>query len=294
VGRRESPIPADCPRKLAALAGWLRDRRAAAGLTYAGLAAKTGYSVDTLKRAASGSGLVPRKNVVEVFAAGCQAEVPEVERLWKQARYEQTRAEDDRRNRFAMHIDVVSNFAELQAAMLDRYRKDGAQPYRDLEKQAGRGDDGTRRLTHSTLARVLAGKTRPSRAFVLAFAETCGAKDPVAWGEAWDRAQRQHQPTSREALGKVWSRSSDKIADLFQLHSQHDAEAQAMLVQVKDTRRGVISARELERWIQGLLPHSVDSPPLIIPMGPGVRRLSPRPGTALASPPPQRDPRRPR
>ncbi|MFI0766165.1 helix-turn-helix domain-containing protein [Streptomyces sp. NPDC021218] len=196
MGRPENPI-ASCEKALEALARWLREQRAEAGLSYAQLAERTKdlpaadgtsarCSADTLARAASGAA-VPRLKTVVSYACACDADQAEAERLWKRARYRQSRAAL-RGAEPPPHISYVRNFAELRAALLDLYQKDGSRPYEELERTSS----GV--LAHSTVARFISGVTgRPTRQFVLAFAQACGIKGLAlnAWGQGWDRAEEQ-------------------------------------------------------------------------------------------------------
>ncbi|MFJ7280536.1 helix-turn-helix domain-containing protein [Kitasatospora sp. NPDC098663] len=192
MGRRENPIGA-CGKSLQALASWLRARRESTGLTYTRLAERTRYSGDTLTRAASG-GSVPKLAVVLAFAEACGTDLAEAERLWKRARREAL-AEDARGKREAVHIHVIDNFADLHAALLALYAKDGCRPYRELSERVG----GFGRLPHATVGRVLNRKSPPRRDFVLTFAQACGVRGAAleAWGQAWDRADSRRRPSGR-------------------------------------------------------------------------------------------------
>lgn len=195
MGRPEKPI-ASCDKDLEALARWLRGHRARAGLSYGQLAERTQHlhlpsgvcgrcSPDTLARAASGVD-VPKRRVVLAYAGGCDANLAEAERLWKRARYRQSRTQNPEEP--APHISLVRDFAELRAALLDLYRKDGSRPYQELQEVSGGA------LAHATVGRVIGGQTgRPTRQFVIAFAETCGVRGVALneWGQAWERAEER-------------------------------------------------------------------------------------------------------
>lgn len=183
MGRRENPI-APCARELEKLVRSLRNQRARAGLTYSQLAARSGLSASTLIRAASGE-QVPKLKVVLAYAEGCGADPDDAERLWKRARYRAARGDDDGH---VPHPCYVRDFGALHAALVDLYRKDGARTYEELENAS----DGV--LAHATIWRFLHQKCRrPSREFVLAFAQACGAKGRSLqeWGQAWDRSEEQ-------------------------------------------------------------------------------------------------------
>ncbi|MGW2721154.1 helix-turn-helix domain-containing protein [Streptomyces sp. NPDC001492] len=182
MGRRERPI-APCDRELEKLVSWLRCHRARAGLSYKQLAAGSGCSASTLVRAASGE-QVPKLKVVRAYAVAAGADPGEGERLWKRARYRAVRADEEP----APHPRYVRDFAGLRAALVDLYQKDGARPCRELEEASGKV------LAHATVSRFLRQEGgRPTRAFVLAFAEICGARGMALqeWGQAWDRAEER-------------------------------------------------------------------------------------------------------
>lgn len=67
------------------LAFWLRDVRAGSGLTYARLAARSGYSVSTLQEAAAGRRL-PTLAVTLAFAQACGADQEAWQRYWTEVR----------------------------------------------------------------------------------------------------------------------------------------------------------------------------------------------------------------
>lgn len=155
------------------------------GLTYSQLAARSGLSASTLIRAASGE-QVPKLKVVLAYAESCGADPDDAERLWKRARYRAARGDDD--DGHVPHPCYVRDFGALHAALVDLYRKDGAPTYEELENAS----DGV--LAHATIWRFLHQKCRrPSREFVLAFAQACGAKGRSLqeWGQAWDRSEEQ-------------------------------------------------------------------------------------------------------
>ncbi|MER6198373.1 helix-turn-helix domain-containing protein [Streptomyces sp. NPDC001586] len=186
MARRENPV-APCGKSLLALVTWLRAGRASAGLTYQQLAVRTPFSADTLARAASGRSVPQNLSVVVAYARACGRNVKEAERLWKNARRDEVRAQGVLAgHRGGGHITVAKDFADLHSAIVDLYQDDGCPPLRSLDGRAG----GVGRLPHSTAGRILNGQSTPSRAFVLAFAEACGVRkgDLPEWGKAWDRA----------------------------------------------------------------------------------------------------------
>ncbi|MFF5282347.1 helix-turn-helix domain-containing protein [Streptomyces sp. NPDC013171] len=193
MGRPENPI-AQCSKSLRNLATWLRLGREAAGLTYGQLAARTDFSADTLARAASGHSVPQRLNVVTAYAQACGLSTKEAERLWKLARRDEAHAQGVLKgHRGGGHISVVKDFADLRSAIVDLYQDDGGPPLRSLDQRIG----GVGRLPHSTVGRVLAGRSTPRRDFVLAFAEACGVRktDLAEWAKAWDRADADRRTT---------------------------------------------------------------------------------------------------
>ncbi|MEU6102760.1 helix-turn-helix domain-containing protein [Streptomyces flaveolus] len=186
MARRENPIPA-CSRSLLALVTWLRSGRADASLTYTQLASRTEFSADTLARAASGRSVPQNPAVVLAYAAACGLSTKEAERLWKQARRDEARAQGVvSGHRSGVHISVVKDFADLHSALVDLHHDDGRPPLRSLDARVG----GVGRLPLSTVGRVLKGSSTPSRTFVAAFAEACNVRrsELPEWTKAWDRA----------------------------------------------------------------------------------------------------------
>ncbi|MFC8350986.1 helix-turn-helix domain-containing protein [Streptomyces sp. NPDC057280] len=193
MGRRENPIP-QCSKSLHALVAWLRAGRTEAGLTYDQLATRTKFSADTLARAASGRSVPQNLAVVTAYALACNRSPKEAERLWKQARRDEARAQSVLSgHRGGVHISVVKDFADLHSAIVDLYRDDGSPPLRSLDARVG----NVGRLPHSTVARVLKGSSTPSRTFVAAFAEACNVRkaDLPEWTKAWDRADTDRRST---------------------------------------------------------------------------------------------------
>lgn len=186
MGRPEKPI-ATLNLGLLALAGWLREIRTNAQLTYVELAARTGhaYSATTLQRAASGK-RVPRLPVVEAYAVACGGSLEQARRRWRHARA----VEHSAALAFgsAPRPRLVENAAELRAALREMYHRTGAMPLRDMERRAGLG-----RLPRSTMRRMLDGTTMLSKDQMLAFLTVC------------DVPEREHQDWL-DALSRVWEK----------------------------------------------------------------------------------------
>ncbi|MFC8450159.1 helix-turn-helix domain-containing protein [Kitasatospora sp. NPDC057223] len=205
MGRRESAVAAET-RQMEALALWLREQRQRAGLTYAAMAQSTKYDPTTLSRAGKGTTL-PSQQVVEAFAGACDADLTQARHLWRAAH----RADQKRRknhqpahhgedfhdlailvDRYTVHPELIEDFPQLRRALRELRAKHGQPSLRELEKRAGRRDDGGPILPKSTLGEILNGRKRPDRSHVLAFATAMGASNTMVqtWGRAWDRAGR--------------------------------------------------------------------------------------------------------
>lgn len=209
MGRREQPIR-PCSKSLQALAAWLRSGREEAGLTYEQLAARTPFSPDTLARAASGSSVPRNVEVVVAYAGGCGLSQAEAERLWRAARRDEARAAGVLTGqRSGLHISVVKDFADLHSAIVEQYQNAGSPALRKLDDRIG----GHGRLPHSTVSRVLNGQSRPSRSFILAFAEAVNVRrsEVAEWGKAWDRADRDRRSTRSRRASRVQSDVQDRL-----------------------------------------------------------------------------------
>ncbi|WP_438297688.1 helix-turn-helix domain-containing protein [Streptomyces sp. HUAS TT7] len=313
MGRRENPI-APCDKALLALARWLRSRREAAGLNYTQLARRTERvrwaslpagesakcSADTLLRAASGAKGVPRRKVVLAYAAACDANLAEADRLWRQARYRQIQAAEPLKEK-PKHIAYVRDFADLLLAMVDLYRKAGCRSYQDLEDLSG-GD-----LKHSTVWRVLTEQTkRPTRDFVIHFARACGLRGIALreWAQAWERAEDRRtggakRPNSRGPVipmnrGPV-PRIRGSLVDGFYLDRARNPGGQDVW---KLSRSGVVSETALrQRQEEIALGHRVLSSNELVAarslnsLRPPARAI-PAPRASMEGSPPQGRPQR--
>ncbi|WP_030786770.1 helix-turn-helix domain-containing protein [Streptomyces sp. NRRL S-920] len=188
MARPERPIAGSDP-ELVRLARWLRTRRRTAGLTHRDLVQRSGhaFSASTFSRAASGH-RIPRLPVVEAYARACGAPVGEARRLWQAARY----AEHRRRNPGAgvPRPDRVYDRDGLNHALQELYYKAGAMPVAEMERRAGRHGE----LPHSTVLRMLAGRSMLDLARLMAFLRVCDVTDGVEverWRGAWRRARRR-------------------------------------------------------------------------------------------------------
>lgn len=268
MGRRENPI-APCDKALQALSQWLRSRREDAGMNYTQLARRTERvrwpalpegvsaksSADTLLRAASGAHGVPRRKAVLAYAAACDANLAEADRLWKAARCRQIQEAEPLKEK-PKHITYVRDFADLHLAMVDLYRKDGARSCQELEDLSGG------RLSHSTVWRVLNEQTgRPTRAFVTHFALVCGLRGVALrdWEQAWDRAEdRRTGGTKRNSRHPVIAGNGPMIyldrtrdadgQDMWKLSRKPVIPETVLLQRMEEIALGhrVLSSRELD------------------------------------------------
>ncbi|MEV2211190.1 helix-turn-helix transcriptional regulator [Streptomyces sp. NPDC050997] len=231
---------------------WLRSGRDEAALTYEELATRTEYSADTLARAASGRSVPQKLAVVLAYAKACGRNAKEAERLWKQARRDEARAQGVfSGHRSGVHISVVKDFADLHSAIVDLYQDDGSPPLRTLDARLG----GLGRLPHSTVGRVLKGSSTPSRSFVAAFAEACNVRkaDLPEWTKAWDRADadrrssriRSRKPGQAQRRLTVHDRITPRDLQLLMSELESSARkepALKLLIHVPDPASGEVPA----------------------------------------------------
>ncbi|MEV5950430.1 helix-turn-helix transcriptional regulator [Streptomyces sp. NPDC051993] len=192
MGRPEKPI-LTLNSGLYALAHWLRQQRSGAHLTYAALAENTIYTQTTLQRATSGE-RIPKLPVVEAYARGCGADVREARRMWRNARWIEHRTLHPRSPASPLP-ELVTEPAELLAALRELYYKSGAMPLDEIERRAGLG-----RLPHTTVHRMLHGTAVLQRDQLRAFLEVCEVpgKEHEAWMKAWLRVWRYRKQDQHE------------------------------------------------------------------------------------------------
>lgn len=193
MGRPEKPILT--PNSgLFALAQWLRDQRTTARLTYTALAETTIYTATTLQRATNGE-RIPKLPVVEAYARGCGADVKAARKLWRNARWIEHRTLHPRLQ--AARPELVTESAELLAALRELYYKSGGMPLDEIERRAGIG-----RPPHTTVHRMLHGATVLQLDQLRAFLQVCEVPDQEheAWVKAWLRLWRQREQQRQECL----------------------------------------------------------------------------------------------
>ncbi|MEU6965030.1 helix-turn-helix domain-containing protein [Streptomyces chrestomyceticus] len=290
MGRRENPV-APCDKALESLVRWLRGHRTRAGLSYTQLAERVRQlppdagarpvccSADTLARAVSGRSM-PRLEVVRAYARACGADVAEAQRLWKQARYRQG-ADGRRAAEPVQHITYVRDFAELRAALLDLYRKDGSRPYAELERVSDRD------LAHSTISRFISGVTgRPTRQFVVVFAQVCGMRGVALsdWGQAWDRAEerRLKGPRQQRALRYRPPIATDRT---YHRHYYEIPGSGGEFVELSQMSKEARAAWAISQWHQGRQPSPMQGLPSTTPAPAVVRTQASRPQRGQGPPP---------
>nr|WSW64629.1 helix-turn-helix domain-containing protein [Streptomyces sp. NBC_00998] len=193
MGRPELPVDHTVPERgeLAAALRWVRTQ---AGMSYDELAAKTGLSAATLKRATSGK-TVPTEETVKTFVSACGGDLYGLRRLWLDARIA------DRGRLAQLHKPALPQFIsgrrELSAALEYFYEAAGAPSLRRLAELAG----GTHLLPVSSACRIVNRQALPvSRQQMVAFLAACGLTGrPLAlWGDAFQEIT-QSSDTDRMA-----------------------------------------------------------------------------------------------
>ncbi|MFJ2701070.1 helix-turn-helix domain-containing protein [Streptomyces rochei] len=185
--RPERPLTTD-NKALRALQEWLRDQRARTGQGYRALAVRAGCHATTLQRAASGE-TVPKLQTVLNYARACDASPEEARRLWRRARYEQTRQQRGGRRLPAPRPKYIHDLVDLSVAVQDLYEKAGSPALRTMEQRAG----GFGYLPRSTAHRIVTKQAMPrSLQQFQAFLRACevSEEDRPDWEAAWTRAWR--------------------------------------------------------------------------------------------------------
>ncbi|MGW5434899.1 helix-turn-helix domain-containing protein [Streptomyces sp. NPDC004059] len=220
MARPESPL--NCPPRRRALAETLRAVRAAAGITYAEMAAKIDVSQATLKRIASGNGGVPKWKKVQTYAGLCFyasnterreavfAATGDLLSLWILARQEE---------RGTLGIkpllpEFVRDHGDLSYALYALYERVGAPSLRDLQDDAG----GPMHLPLTTAARIVSRQTLPvDTEQYKAFLAGCGIAEGnsryKAWLDAWYKVVRA-EGSSTEVLRTRLAQVQAELASL--------------------------------------------------------------------------------
>ncbi|APE26739.1 helix-turn-helix domain-containing protein [Streptomyces venezuelae] len=187
-------------KSLRVLVEWMRDQRGQAGLTYRELSSRTRFHATTLQRAASGE-FMPKLGTVLAYARACDASPETAKSLWKRARYEETRPRGGQQLS-APRLELVRDFADLGAALVELYRRAGSPSFRSMEERAG----GYGALPRSTARRIVNRQALPhSMDQFLAFLKVCDLpeREQASWVGAWSRAWRFEKQDAAEAAGAV-------------------------------------------------------------------------------------------
>ncbi|MGW1871635.1 helix-turn-helix domain-containing protein [Streptomyces mauvecolor] len=183
MGRHEEPVDYSMPSR-GALAAFLRNRRRAAGLTYAQLASLTGLSASTLKRAGSGR-VTPAESTVEAVVEACGGDTIDLlmgRQFWQLARVEQR----GHRNRLsAPHPTLIISQIELSIGLVNLYEQAGAPSLRKIQRRGG-----PQWLALSSASRIIHRQALPtSRGQMAAFLRACRVPERSQgdWLDAWSR-----------------------------------------------------------------------------------------------------------
>ncbi|MFJ1796832.1 helix-turn-helix domain-containing protein [Kitasatospora griseola] len=211
MGRHEKAVVAST-RQLAELALWLRAQRQDRGLTYAAMAKKSDYTATAFSRAASGS-TVPTRKLTEAYAAICGADLRTARRLWRSARWADHRSRQEAAREalggdiaakwydvLATQPRLISDYVALRRAMIGLRARGGQPSLAELQRLAGRADNGGWRLPASSLGAILRSETVPDLRHLIAFVHAVGdGKREAEWAAAWRRAERG------DSLPTAWS-----------------------------------------------------------------------------------------
>ncbi|WP_196421319.1 helix-turn-helix transcriptional regulator [Streptomyces sp. E1N211] len=188
--RPERPLTT-ANKALRGLHEWLRSQRDRTRQGYRALAERADCHATTLQRAASGE-TVPKLQTVLNYARACDASPEEARRLWRNARYEQTRQARSGCGRPVPRPEYVYDFVDLSAAVQDLYERAGSPPLRTMEQRAG----GFGHLPRSTAHRIVTKQAMPhSLQQFQAYLRACEVPeaDWPDWEAAWTRAWRHEK-----------------------------------------------------------------------------------------------------
>ncbi|MFJ2753680.1 helix-turn-helix domain-containing protein [Streptomyces sp. NPDC087297] len=215
MGRPELPVDHAVPAR-GELATALRGLRTASGLTYDEMAAQTGISPATLKRAASGR-IVAAWETVTALVAVCGDPDGAVGHLWQKARIAE-------RGRLAQlrrpgSPELITTRGALSEALEYFYERAGGLPLRRLQALAG----GPHLLAVSSAARIVNREALPaSRQQCAAFLTACGIGPRLVerWAEAFDRITEAHpverwaDDLDRSVVPRAWAREVEQAVTI--------------------------------------------------------------------------------
>ncbi|WP_445398769.1 helix-turn-helix domain-containing protein [Streptomyces sp. LE64] len=196
AGRPLSPIPVSTSPLLRALVQRLRDAKGDSGKTFEALAKDSGISESVVRRALAGK-RVPPLETVEAITRACGRKKDDMARAWHAAK-----AEEVLPGARALGPKMVTSRAELVESMIFMRIECGYPPLHQLEKDAGRDENGRTRLPHSTLHLVLQGQIPPAETLFTAFMEALSI--PAADRRNWLDAHRRlfADAPARRAFGQ--------------------------------------------------------------------------------------------
>ncbi|GGT02718.1 helix-turn-helix domain-containing protein [Streptomyces cinerochromogenes] len=178
AGRPLSPIPASTPPKLRALVQRLRDAKEVSGKTFAALAKDSGVSERAVGRYLGGEE-VPRLETVKAITRACGRKEDDLVRAWYAAKAEEVLPPSARN----VGPERVTSRAQFVESMIFMRIEGGYPPLHQLEKNAGRDENGETRLPHSTLHQVLHGQIPPTETLLTAFIDALSM--PAARRRHW-------------------------------------------------------------------------------------------------------------
>ncbi|MFD9097844.1 helix-turn-helix domain-containing protein [Streptomyces collinus] len=210
--RPEKPI-ATRNKALRELAEWLRDQRERTRQGYRTLSGRAGFHATTLQRAASGES-VPKLQTVLGYARACDASPEEARRLWKRARYEETRQARGGRGLPSPRPALIRDFVDMSAALHDLYEKAGSPPLRTMEQRAG--NFGV--LPRSTAHRIVTKQAMPhSKQQFQAYLRACEVPEAEwpDWEGAWMRAWRHEKQDDFTTRGTNTTPTPVSLGDIL-------------------------------------------------------------------------------
>ncbi|MFK4123563.1 helix-turn-helix domain-containing protein [Streptomyces longwoodensis] len=229
--RPEKPITTR-NKALRELAEWLRDQRERTQQGYRALSVRAGFHATTLQRAASGES-VPKLHTVLGYARACDASPEEARRLWKRARYEETRRARGGRGRPSPRPELIRDFVDMSAALHDLYEKAGSPALRTMEQRAG--NFGV--LPRSTVHRIVTKQAMPhSKQQFQAYLRACEVPETEwrnwegAWTRAWRHEKQDDFVTRRAITGDTPLSTIREIVAAAEIASRGDMLTRASVI----------------------------------------------------------------
>ncbi|MGW3651453.1 helix-turn-helix domain-containing protein [Streptomyces sp. NPDC000878] len=256
LGRSENPVVRDIA-EVGTLADFQRETRHKAGLSYDRLAKATDKSATTLRRAASGTCVPPRKVLLAAITA-CGGPTERAIHLWKQARYHQRMVDKPRTP--GPPPELVRDKFGMRAALVELYEKDGAPTMAEMHDRAG-GRHG--KLPPSTAYRIANGETVPATlAQFEAYLDAVEVRKPARrglWVQAWHRVQNSG-PASLPDL-RSWSPNSIFTAGQIPnfLIRLYESVGSPRTLQMKMRTGSRLDPQTARRILTGRMPPDIDA-----------------------------------